>query len=282
MRHRPQSAKPTQVTEWNEGRSRSVLDELAVEEPLEIRANGQSLGITMRTPGHDFELAAGLLLTEGVVASAADLVRIEYGSDSDGATTGNLVDVEIVPAAAAELARLRRATPATSACGVCGRASIEGLRARGLAPLGRTFDIEPAVLTRLPASLGESQRVFRRTGGLHAAALFDIDGSMMAVREDIGRHNAVDKIVGWALLSRRMPLTRALLVISGRGGFEIVQKAVVARICAVASVSAPSSLAVQLAREFNLTLVGFLRGQRFVVYAGAERVKGARSETTPT
>jgi len=272
MRHAPQSAKSTQVIEWHEGRQRAVLDELAVEEPLEIRVNGQAAGITMRTPGDDFDLAAGFLLTEGIVTGRQDIRRIDYGSTPDGQISGNRVDVALVEEVAIDVSRLVRVAGATSSCGVCGRTSIDIVHARGLTAPNAAFTIDAARLTDLPAVLRASQRVFGRTGGLHAAALFDREGATIAVCEDIGRHNAVDKVIGRALLSDRLPLSDAVLVVSGRGGFEIVQKALVAAIPIVASVSAPSSLAVQLAREFRQTLVGFLRGQRFIVYSGEHRI----------
>jgi FdhD protein len=272
MRHAPQSAKSTQVIEWDEGRQRTVLDELAVEEPLEIRVNGQAAGITMRTPGDDFDLAAGFLLTEGIVTRRQDIERIGYGSAPDGQTSGNRVDVALVEASLFDVSRLERVAAATSSCGVCGRTSIDTVHARGLTPPNAAFTIDAGRLTHLPAALRSSQRVFGRTGGLHAAALFDRDGATIAVCEDIGRHNAVDKVIGRALLTDQLPLSNAVLVVSGRGGFEIIQKALVAAIPIVASVSAPSSLAVQLAREFQQTLVGFLRGQRFIVYSGEHRI----------
>jgi FdhD protein len=272
MRHAPQSAKSTQVIEWDAGRQRAVLDELAVEEPLEIRVNGQAAGITMRTPGDDFDLAAGFLLTEGVVTRRQDIERIAYGSQPDGQTSGNRVEVSLAEAGLVDVSRFERAALATSSCGVCGRTSIDAVYARGLTPPSSAFTIDAARLTDLPAVLRASQRVFGRTGGLHAAALFDRDGAIIAVCEDIGRHNAVDKVIGRALLTDRLPLSDAVLVVSGRGGFEIIQKALVVAIPIVASVSAPSSLAVQLAREFRQTLVGFLRGQRFIVYSGDHRI----------
>jgi FdhD protein len=275
MRHAPQSAKSTQVTEWDEGQRRLVLDELAVEEPLDIHVNGQSAGITMRTPGDDFDLAAGFLLTEGVVTQRQEIVRIGYGNVPDGQVSGNLIEVELAASGAVDVSRLQRRTDATSSCGVCGRTSIDTVRARGCSPLGSAFTIDAALLTGLPAVLRSSQRVFGRTGGLHAAALFAGDGVTIAICEDIGRHNAVDKVIGRALRTDRLPLSEAILVVSGRGGFEIVQKALVAGIPIVASVSAPSSLAVQLAREFNQTLIGFLRGRRFIVYSGEERIRSS-------
>ncbi len=275
MRHSPQSAKSTQVTEWDDGRQRPVLDELAVEEPLEICVNGRPAGVTMRTPGDDFELVAGFLLTEGLVNQRRDIERIRYGPAPDGHVSGNRVEVTLSQPHEIDLARLERTAMPSSSCGVCGRASIDMVHARGLARLGAGLTIGADQLTALPAALGAAQRVFGRTGGLHAAALFDRSASMIAVFEDIGRHNAVDKVIGRALQTDRLPLSDAILVVSGRGGFEIVQKALVAGVPIVASVSAPSSLAVQLAREFNLTLIGFLRGRRFILYSGDERIRPA-------
>jgi FdhD protein len=277
MRHRPQAAKTTQVTEWDDGRRRSVLDELAVEEPLEIYVNGQPAGLTMRTPGDDFELAAGFLFTEGVVGRRDEIARISYGPGADGQVSGNRVEVALSTLRDVELTKLARVADATSSCGVCGRASIDSVRSRGLKPLLAEIAIDAAVLTNLPSALRESQRVFGRTGGLHAAGLFQVDGTLSGVCEDIGRHNAVDKVIGRALLQDQMPLSSAVLVVSGRGGFEIIQKAIAAEIPVVASVSAPSSLAVQLAREFNQTLIGFLRGRRFIVYSGEHRIQPSRA-----
>jgi FdhD protein len=273
MRYAPQSAKSTQVTEWDDGRQRPFLDELAVEEPLEICVNGRPTSVTMRTPGDDFELAAGFLLTEGVVNHRSDIARIGYGTAPDGEVTGNRVEVTLSRQDEIDLSRLERTATVNSSCGVCGRTSIDAVHARGLTRLGTGFTIAANQLTDLPAALGSAQRVFGRTGGLHAAALFDRSASMIAIFEDIGRHNAVDKVIGRSLQTDRLPLSDSILVVSGRGGFEIVQKALVAGVPIVASVSAPSSLAVQLAREFNLTLVGFLRGRRFILYSGEERIR---------
>jgi FdhD protein len=279
MHHRPQAAKSTQVTEWDNGQPRSVLDELAVEEPLEICVNGQPAGVTMRTPGDDFELAAGFLFTEGVVVRRDDIARISYGQGPDGQVSGNRVEVAVSTLRDVELTKLQRVADATSSCGVCGRASIDSVRSRGLRPVRAEHVIDAAVVTNLPAALRESQRVFGRTGGLHAAGWFQLDGTMSGVCEDIGRHNAVDKVIGRALLQNQVPLLSAVLVVSGRGGFEIIQKAIVAEIPIVASVSAPSSLAVQLAREFNQTLIGFLRGRRFIVYSGDHRIQASRASS---
>jgi FdhD protein len=272
MRHPPQSAKATHVVEWNGGTRHRVLDEVATEEPLEIRVNHQSLSVTMRTPGDDFDLAAGFLFTEGIVTSREQIARIAYGHGDDGQPSGNLVDVTLADGATVNAARLERHFFTNSSCGVCGKTSIEAIRARDIRPLTDAGWIDPNVLVRLPGALRSAQRVFGRTGGLHAAALLDRNGAPLEVREDIGRHNAVDKIIGRALLDGRVPLSDRVLMVSGRCGFEIVQKALVGGVPIVASVSAPSSLAVQLAREMGLTLIGFVREQRFVVYSGEARV----------
>jgi FdhD protein len=273
MRHPPQLAKPTEVLEWDGGRERRVLDELAVEEPLEIRVGGEPVSVTMRTSGHDFELAAGFLFTECLVRRREEIVRIVYGCGPDGEQSGNVVDVMLAPGTDADLGRVRREFFVASSCGICGKASIDAIRAREIQKPNPDFSIPPDVLTRLPDVLRGGQHVFGRTGGLHAAGLFDATGVMMAVREDVGRHNAVDKVIGQALLKGQVPLAESVLMISGRGGFEIAQKALVAGVPVVASVSAPSSLAVQLAREYGLTLVGFLRGSRFIVYSGEHRLR---------
>lgn len=258
----------TTVLEWDAGASRSILDDLAGEDPLEIRVGDEPISVTLRTPGHDLELAAGFLLTEGVLTRPSDLERL----DRPGGAADNVVRATLAPRVSFDASRLKRHFYSASSCGVCGRASIESLRARSLAAPAHTVVLQPERLCVLPHRLRERQRVFARTGGLHAAGLFDGDGALVAVREDVGRHNAVDKIVGWALLDRRLPLLGHTLLVSGRGGFEVVQKAIAAGIELVACVSAPSSLAVQLAREFGLTLVGFLRGRRFVVYSGQDRI----------
>jgi FdhD protein len=257
--------------EWNEGVDRHVLDDLAAEEPLEIRVGGDVLTITMRTPGDDFDLAAGFLHAEGIVDRRDDMSRISYGRGADGSLTGNVVEVA-VRKGSVDFGALQRHFVAASSCGICGRTSIAAVCARAAPSPNPHFRIDPEVLTRLPAALRSAQRLFGRTGGLHAAGLFAADGSLIVVREDIGRHNAVDKAIGHSLLQGGLPLSERLLLVSGRGGFEIVQKALVAGVPILASVSAPSSLAVQMARDGGLTLVGFLRNRRFVVYSHADRV----------
>jgi FdhD protein len=279
MRHPPLSAKTTQVVEWNRGRQRRLLDDLAAEEPLEIRIAGEPLTVTMRTPGADFDLAAGLLLTEGIVSGRDEIDRIAYGRGPDGEMTGNVVDVDLAAGAPGYAPGIRHFA-ANSSCGICGKASIDAVRARDIQSPNPAFELDPEVLTRLPDTLHASQRIFGRTGGLHGAALFDAAGALSAIREDIGRHNAVDKVIGDALLNGRLPLSERIMLVSGRGGFEIVQKALVAGVPVVASVSAPSTLAVQLAREYGLTLVGFLRGSRFIVYAGEQRLRAPHSRSS--
>jgi FdhD protein len=272
MARASRSVDLTQVTEWNDGIATRKDDFLAAEEPLEIRIGENPLSVTMRTPGHDVELAAGFLFTEGLVQRREQIVALEnVTSDNDG-KRGNVVRAELNSEALPDFEKLRRHFFAASSCGICGKASIDAVRSRLLRIPNPDFRVAPNLLVSLPEALRSAQDVFERTGGLHAAALFDSGGKPLIVREDIGRHNAVDKIIGWALLNDRIPLSDCVLLVSGRGGFEIIQKAIVAGIPVVASVSAPSSLAVQLARELRLTLIGFLRGNRFVVYAGDDRV----------
>lgn len=269
MRMPYRSVELTQVAEWDDGKIRKYDDYLAAEEPLEIRIGGRPVTVTMRTPGHDEELAAGFLWSEGILESPKQIGAIQH----DGAATGaaaNVVHVDLHESSF-ELEDLQRNFFAASSCGICGKASIEAIRARGLKPPDANFRVAAELLVALPERLRAEQQVFGRTGGLHAAALFDASGALLAVREDIGRHNAVDKIIGWALLENRLPLSAHVLMVSGRGGFEIIQKALTAGIPVLASVSAPSSLAVKLARELGLTLIGFLRERRFVIYSGQER-----------
>jgi FdhD protein len=268
----PRSIDLTQVSEWDEGTVQRKQDYLAAEEPLEIRVGNEPLSVAMRTPGHDAELAAGFLLTEGLIQSREQILRLDANENSTEANRANLVQVELAVGAAREARDLRRNFFAASSCGICGKASIDSVRLRTLHAPNPNFTITAEILLALPDTLRAAQAVFGRTGALHAAGLADARGNLLVVREDIGRHNAVDKVVGWALLENRIPLSESILLVSGRGGFEIVQKAIVAGVPIVACVSAPSSLAVRLARELHLTLVGFLRGRRFVIYAGEERI----------
>ena len=272
MARASRSVDLTQVTEWNDGSAVRKDDFLAAEEPLEIRIGENPLSVTMRTPGHDVELAAGFLFTEGLVQRREQIVALENVTSDDDGKRGNVVRAELSSETLPDFEKLRRHFFAASSCGICGKASIDAVRSRLLRTPNPDFRVAPNLIVRLPEALRSAQDVFERTGGLHAAALFDAEGKLLIVREDIGRHNAVDKVVGWALLNGLIPLSDCVLLVSGRGGFEIIQKAIVAGIPVVASVSAPSSLAVQLARELRLTLIGFLRGNRFVVYAGEDRV----------
>jgi FdhD protein len=253
------------------------FDRVTVEEPLELRLvageRTQSVAVTMRTPGGDFELAAGFLNSEGIVSQRSEIASISYCVDPaiDPQQQYNIVNVELRSAELARPERFERHFTMNSSCGICGRASLEALHERGVKPLRDDVRIEAAILYVLPERMRTSQRVFETTGGLHGAALFDAAGTAIAVREDIGRHNAVDKLTGWAFLEGRS-LEHHMLCVSGRASYEIVQKAAVARIPIVCAVSAPSSLAVDLAREFNITLAAFVRGQRANVYTATERI----------
>ncbi|MBF6300598.1 formate dehydrogenase accessory sulfurtransferase FdhD [Nocardia amamiensis] len=247
-------------------------DTLAVEEPLEIRIDGQSLTVTMRTPGNDIDLVHGFLLSEAMIGSAADIVAARYcaGTDDQGHNTYNVLDVTLrtpVPVPT-------RAFPTTGACGLCGKTALDDVRTRTRFPLPNDGPaVDTRVLAAMPDSLRDRQSVFDATGGLHAAGLFTADGTALAVREDIGRHNAVDKVIGWALRENRVPAHDLVLIVSGRASFELVQKAVMAGIPMLGAVSAPSSLAVDLAADAGLTLVGFLRGDTMNVYSTPERIR---------
>jgi FdhD protein len=248
------------------GAGAAAQDLVAVEEPLQIRLDGRDVAITMRTPGQDGELAAGFLFTEGIISKAGQVSAIT--ADDRGA-----INVALRESAEVDFERLARNFYVTSSCGVCGKTSIEALRAAGcpILPRGRPV-IDARMLPELPQKLREAQAVFEHTGGLHAAGLFDTAGKLLGLREDVGRHNAVDKLVGAAFLEDRLPLGEHILMLSGRISFELVQKALMAGIPIVAAVGAPSSLAIETALRFGMTLVGFLRGERFNVYAGRERL----------
>jgi FdhD protein len=246
-------------------------DEVAVEEPLEVRLGRRSLLVTMRTPGRDLDLVRGLLFTEGLVERAEDVAAVAHCADVPRAARGNVVTVALRRGARLREEGALRVGLVSSACGVCGKTTLEEV-ARGAPRVEPGPQVERAVLAGLPAAMSVGQDVFHRTGGLHAAALFDVRGRRLALAEDVGRHNAVDKVLGEALRLRRVPLREAILVVSGRAGFEIVQKARRAGIPIVCAVSAPSSLAVKLARDGGQTLLGFLREGRFNVYCGAERL----------
>jgi FdhD protein len=271
---RPASTTRVRVTAVQGDQARRRPDTVATEEPLEIRLQEpgreqRNVAVTMRTPGNDFELAAGFLFTEGVIAAAADVRTIRYCTVPREEQHYNVVSVDLTR----ELPDFQpqRNFYATSSCGVCGKASLEAIEVR-CEPVGDGPQVAPGVITGLPDTLRAAQRVFETTGGLHAAALFTPAGELLEVREDVGRHNALDKLVGAQLLAGKLPLSERLLMVSGRTSFEIVQKAAVAGIPVVCAVSAPSSLAVDAARRFGMTLIGFLRGERFNVYAGAERI----------
>jgi len=241
---------------------------LVVEEPLEMRLDGAPLAITMRTPGNDLELAAGFVVTEGVVRDFGAVTQIAH-CDSQG----NTVDVRSEPGAAGVTRPEPRAFVASAACGLCGKATLESVRLRARPLHADGTRVEARLLLELPERLRAAQELFRSTGALHAAGLFDAGGALLCAREDVGRHNAVDKVVGWAALEGRLPLTGTVLVASGRAGFEIAQKALVAGIPILAAISGSSSLAVDLARENGMTLTAFVRGESLTVYAGAERIK---------
>jgi len=269
----------TRVTRFRDGASRSRKDTLAVEEPLEIRVSWvedgtrrvEAIAVTMRTPGHDFELVAGFLHVEGVLSSADDVAELTYCQGPEEQEY-NVVEARLAAGATFDLELVRRNVYTTSSCGVCGKASLEAVEAAGCALLPEGLTIDAALIPDLPDRLLEGQAVFERTGGLHAAGLFDASGARHVVREDVGRHNAVDKVVGHELLARRLPARERVLVVSGRASFELVQKAVAAGIPMLVAVGAPSSLAVDLARRFRQTLIGFTRNGGFNVYTEPDRV----------
>jgi FdhD protein len=248
-------------------------DELAAEEPLEIRLRKAPLAVTMRTPGHDIDLAMGFLLTEGIIGSAGDVVTAQLCAGTDAPNTYNVVDIVLGADVPPPMTDPSRNFYTTSSCGVCGKASIEAVRTRSRFDVAGDPLVVPArVLADLPDRLRAAQRTFDRTGGLHAAGLFTADGELLVLREDVGRHNAVDKVIGWALREDRLPLTGHILLVSGRASFELTQKAWMAGLPLLAAVSAPSTLAAELADEAGMTLVGFLRGRTMNVYAGAQRI----------
>jgi FdhD protein len=276
--NRPILTVPVQKIEGDS--SAPFQDLLAVEEPLEIRLGDKSVSITMRTPGHDFELAAGFLFSEGILHNAAQVREIRWSHLANGnpRQLGNSVTVELKPGVEIDLDRLERHFYTTSSCGVCGKASIEAVQAQmemqACPVLPRNSPlIESRVVHGLPDALRRAQPVFERTGGLHAAALFSPDGTLQLLREDVGRHNAVDKLIGAEMLAGHTPLGEHLIFVSSRASFELVQKALMAGIPILAAVGAPSSLAVETAQRFNLTLLGFVRDSRFNIYSGASRIQ---------
>ncbi len=277
MPPKPRSIDVTQVTEWQDGNVQRAQDYLVAEEPLEIRIGRTPLSVTMRTPGHDLELTAGFLFTEGLIKKREQILSLEHvkTKSTSRQASGNVVRVRL-KGASLKPEQLRRNFFMSSSCGVCGKASIDAVMARGIRRPNPKFFLDPTVLCTFPDTLKAAQSIFDRTGGLHAAGLFDARGKLIVLREDVGRHNAVDKVVGWALLAGQVqpPLADYALMVSGRGGFEIIQKALLAGVPLVASVSAPSSLAVRLAREAGMTLVGFPTwDSASSVYSGEERLQ---------
>ncbi|HTF57904.1 MAG TPA: formate dehydrogenase accessory sulfurtransferase FdhD [Planctomycetota bacterium] len=251
---------------------REAPDELAVEEPLEIRISGEPIAVTMRTPGDDFDLAAGFLRTEGILKSPEEIGAIRYCGEEKHPDLRNVIEVTPATGVKVDLERLKRNFYATSSCGICGKAAIENIRTDAK-PLNGKFRVKLDIFYKLGTSMRSAQTVFDRTGGLHAAGLFDLHGSLLVLREDIGRHNATDKVIGRMFLDRKLPLDRHILLVSGRASFEIMQKALMAGIPIVCAVSAPSSLAVEFAAETGMTLIGFLHSDQFNIYSGAERIE---------
>jgi len=251
-------------------------DVLAVEEPLELRVNGRSLAVTMRTPGHDVDLAAGFLVSEGIITAGEHLATARYcaGATAEGVNTYNVLDLRLAPGVAAPDPSTQRNFLTTSSCGLCGKESIDAVRTKSTWDVrADAVRVDAERLTTFPETLREAQAVFEKTGGLHAAALFDAGtGEMLVLREDVGRHNAVDKVIGWAVKENLLPLRGTVLMVSSRASFELAQKALMAGIPVLAAVSAPSSLSAEFAHEVGLTLVGFLRGDSMVIYAGEERI----------
>jgi FdhD protein len=256
------------VVRWDGQTSRLAADELACEEPLEIRVRGRAISITMRTPGHDEELAAGFLLAEGLIHQKSDVLKIEH---CDRNEEGNLINVLLAPEVHVDFSQLTRHVFASSSCGLCGKATIDAIRGK-FPPIESDLTMSADRITQLPEIMRQTQAAFDRTGGLHAAAVFDVDGNLIVLREDVGRHNAVDKVLGFCLINGLLPLRHHIMLVSGRTSFEILQKGLAARIGIIAAVSAPSSLAVQFAVESSQTLIGFLRGQKMNVYSHPHRI----------
>jgi FdhD protein len=269
------------IIRWDSGTTSHAEDEISIEEPLEIRVRGRAISVTMRSPGHDDELAAGFLLTEGIIRHAGDVLRIEHCDQNEH---GNVLNVLLSPDVSVDFQRLTRHVFASSSCGLCGKATIDSVQSH-FPPIESDLMLDAKVAAGLPAIMRAAQKTFDRTGGLHAAALFDVQGNLIVLREDIGRHNAVDKVIGHRLLgcspgrgTRHMEQENSqsnphVLLVSGRSSFEIVQKALAGRIAIVASVSAPSSLAVSFAQCNGQTLIGFLRGQHMNIYSHPQRIR---------
>jgi FdhD protein len=259
------------AVKWHGGATSARTEKLAVEEPLEIRLAGRRFTLTMRTPGHDEELAAGFLFAEGFINDATELGEIRRVRGRKGAPEPNAIDIILNVPADGLRARLKRNFVMSSSCGICGKTSIDSIRRRVMPPAD-SARASPAILLALSQKLRGGQRVFAATGGLHGAAIFSLDGTMLAIREDVGRHNAVDKVIGFALTNAMVPLSQLIMMVSGRLSFEIVQKAAAAGVPILAAVSAPSSLAVELAEEIGTTLVGFLRDGSFNIYTRPDRI----------
>lgn len=278
-----EAARRASIARYERGNATPLTREdwVTVEEPLEIRVGSQTLAVTMRTPGHDHDLAAGWLVTEGIVSRPDELVRLEHCRETRSPEEeGNVVIARITAQAGDVLDRARRLLLTSSSCGLCGKGSIESIHGRFL-PISTPAIVSPDVLLALPDALRRAQTTFGRTGGLHAAGVFSLAGELRVAREDVGRHNAVDKVVGSLFREGRLPLSDSILCVSGRASFEIVQKALAARIPIVAAVSAPSSLAIDLARESNMALAGFLRDGTFNLYSGEDRLRTAAASTAP-
>jgi FdhD protein len=278
MEGRGRAQTRAQVITITSGQRRTRTDLIAVEEPLEIRLRAgnasERVAVTMRTPGNDFELAAGFLFAEGLIVDRNDLATIGYCLDRDLTEEQryNVVTVDLRASQLPPVPGADRRFPVSSACGVCGKTHLDQIERQGLTRITAPTTVSPEILAALPDRLREAQGVFERTGGLHAAGLFTAEGELIALREDVGRHNAVDKLIGWALLEGMLPLSGQIVLVSGRTSFEITQKCAAAGVPILAAVSAPSSLAIDLATRFGMTLIGFLRGEQFNVYAGGWRV----------
>ena len=263
------ASKRRQIVAISGGASRRKIDRLAVEEPLEVRVDTRSVSVTMRTPGHDAELAAGFLFTEGLVHKRRDIADVKSYTRND---QGNVVDVFLAPHVKFDFAKLTRHVFVSSSCGLCGKASIDAVH-QHFKPIRKRVVIRSSVLERIPVQLSSAQETFAQTGGLHAAAIYSVRGELVVVREDVGRHNAVDKVIGYGFLNELLPYENHVLLVSGRASFEIMQKALAARIPIVAAISAPSSLAAEFARSNGQMLIGFLRAGRMNIYAHPERMR---------
>ena len=274
------AAVPAEIIAVEGRTSRRGSDEVACEEPVEIRVvepakqppARHSIAVTMRTPGNDFELAAGFLFSEGVLKSRESIQKIEYCGESSGAAQFNVVNVVLAPGTPFDPRKFTRNVYTSSSCGICGKTSLEMVRSVCPAPPTGTLRLNRDLLRSLPGKLSSAQAIFSRTGGLHASALFDGKGKLLLMREDVGRHNAMDKVIGRLFLEGRLPASGTAILVSGRASFELIQKALMAGIPILAAVGAPSSLAIDMAREFGMTLIGFLRDGRFNIYAGEDRI----------